>query len=370
MHYRSHLAYRASTPTIWQRTKTYVKKSFLRIILFLVVGNFLFSAGVNAFVVYSLFDIRSDYGCSKHDVREASESVVYLYGDEGSGSGFWVAPNVVLTNNHVVDYNPNMKLEAPDGEAHEVKVIATDTVRDLALLEVPNPPEYVEVIEFADTPPQLVEDVFAIGYPQDLNLTITEGVVSSVKRDDYDDRIYIQTDSAINPGNSGGPLVNMCGQVLGVNTYTLWDAQNIGFAITSDQVGKRVSEMLAAAQSASPEERVREYPSEEAEVVAKYYHTLYDGGLDKAYDFYSEARKQRLPYENWKKGFEKTVFITFKSVELTGRPNVVKVNFLTTERGENYQYITKEFGGEWSLVREGGVWKMDESNIKDLSQGI
>lgn len=303
--------------------------------------------------------------CTKSDAVKARESVAYIYGKSGSGSGFWVEPTTVLTNNHVVRYNSDLKARDFDGTERNARVIATDTVRDLALLEVGG--ESVTPLEWETENVKIADEVYALGYPENLDITVTKGIVSALKQDSHDDRMYIQTDSAINRGNSGGPLVNLCGKVVGVNTSALPGAQNVGFAIWSDQVQKRVREMLETSKKATITEQANGYPSDQAEVVAMYYDTLYEGDLERAYGFYSRARKGRLPYENWKKGFERTVFIRFKSVEITDNPNRVRASFSTTELGDGYHWITNEFSGEWTLVREDNRWKLDESNIKEIT---
>ncbi len=355
------------------KKKTSKVVTFFRTSWRIIFGiSFLISLMINIVVVVAVLlltnvpFLQDQIVCSRYSIADAAEKVVYVVGKQGSGSGFWVTPSIVLTNNHVVSFNEDIKVEDYDDNVYSATVIATDTVRDLALLEVPG--DHGRVLEWSTRGVGLAERVYAIGYPGNVHMTITEGIVSAFIQDDYDDRGYIQTDSAINPGNSGGPLVDKCGRVVGVNTYTLYDSENIGFAIDYEQVQKRAYELIEASQKATPEERVIGYPSEQAEVVAKYYDLLYAGELEKAYDYYAQSRKARLPYDNWKKGFDNTVSIRFKSVESTGTQNVIKVNFLTTERdATTYEWVTKEFAGEWTLVRENNVWKMDQSNIKEIT---
>lgn len=363
-----------------KRSVGFVKNSWLRLprkarvvtiytLVVLVIVNFIASLVLNIFagklLVEDIFGTDGEAQAAEkcaQDLADAVDETVYLQGKEATGTGFWVKPNLIVTNNHVVNYNEDLK--ALDGEVvwHNVKVIATDTVRDLALLEVEGNPG--KPMEWRTEPVSLMQEVYAIGFPNQMNPTVTKGIVSSYVQDQFDDRYYIQTDTAINPGNSGGPLIDSCGKVMGVNTSTLNDTQNIGFAIDGPIVQKRIAEMLTATEKATAQERQTGYPSDQAEVVAKYYDTLGQGKLQDAYNYYSATRKARLPYANWEVGLKRTYFITLKSVENTGSANTIKVNFIAGEFGDDFKLKVSEFSGTWTVVREDGVWKMDQSNIK------
>lgn len=308
----------------------------------------------------------ADLFCGSYDIASARDQVVYIAGEEGTGSGFWVAPNIVATNNHVVDYNDSIKVTDNQQNERSGTVIATDTVRDLALIHIDG--DSGPIVSWRQNPLGVAETVYALGYPGGTGLTITEGIVSAITNDPFDDRTYVQTDSAINPGNSGGILIDGCGRVVGVNTSTLAGSQNIGFAILGEQVQKRVTEMIDSTNKATAEEKFHQAPSDQAEVVAKYYNAISRQEMQDAYNYFSTTRKTKYQYDNWNKGFEDTYFIRFKSVETTSTPNIVKVNFITTDFGETWgEFITKEFSGEWFLVRENGLWKLSDSNIKDVT---
>jgi len=303
--------------------------------------------------------------CGMEDIESASASVVLIQGKEVDGSGFWVTPTIVMTNNHVVDHNPELVVD----KRFPATVLATDSLRDIALLSVTYvDPEPIPV-RVSDQPPRLADDVYVIGHPIGRNLTVSKGIVSALTNDDYDDRQYIQTDAAISSGSSGGPVVDKCGRVIGMATQTLRGAENVGYAITWSQLSLRMDQMLKALESSTREERELTYPSEQTEVVAKYYSTLGAGDLQAAYDFYSTARKARLPYDSWAKGLGKTVFIRLVDVRPGERTNMVKVHFYSTEEVEagTWEWRTGEFEGTWTLTREGGLWKMNESNIKDIT---
>jgi hypothetical protein len=267
-----------------------------------------------------------------------------------------------------VSFNPNLRVLDYGKSALAVRVLATDSVRDLAILEYTGESKYFLV--WRKKPVKIINEVYALGFPYNAkDISITKGIVSSFSRDDYDDREYIQTDAAFNPGNSGGPLVDECGRVIGINTMTIWNSENIGFATKASQIEKRIEEMVESGRKASPEEIAKSYPNEQIEVVAKYYDTLGQGILDEAYDFYSQKRQEDMPFENWKEGFGNTTFIRIKKIASGAEDNTVEVNFITTDFGEEFgDYITKEFSGVWVLSRENGLWKLNESDIKEITE--
>lgn len=332
-----------------------------------------------AFVVFIIFYSEpNSFGsrsifCGKQDIVKAIDGVVRVDGQDASGSGFWVGPDIVLTNNHVISFNRDFKVIDSGGITYASKILATDSVRDLALIRVSGGPD--KVLKWRAKPIELLDEVYAMGYPYNgKQISVTKGIVSSITKDEYDDREYIQTDAAFNEGNSGGPLVDECGRVVGLNTMTIWNSENMGFATKAAQVEGWIAEMLGKSKFASPEELAISYPSDQAEVVAQYYDTLGQGRLQEAYDFYSVKRKENIPFVSWQKGFTNTYFIRIKSVEsirgLSDRFSIVKVEFITTDFGDNWgEFITKEFAGDWTLVRENGLWKLDASNIEEVTEG-
>lgn len=159
---------------------------------------------------------------------------------EGTGSGVIVSANGhILTNNHVVEGADKLEVLLSDKRTLEAKVVGTDPKSDLAVLKV----EATGLVAapIGDSSLMQVGDwVVAIGSPFGLTQTVTSGIVSATNRDefritDYDD--FIQTDAAINPGNSGGPLLNLRGEVIGINTAIASQSggfNGIGFSIPSN----------------------------------------------------------------------------------------------------------------------------------------
>jgi serine protease Do len=154
------------------------------------------------------------------------------------GSGFIISKDgLVLTNAHVVLGRNIIIVTLDDGNKAVAKLIGADPILDLAVLRIPPLPEGHPSATLGDSDTvQIGEEVLAIGNPLGLEQTLTRGIVSGINRILPESPLsfmlpLIQTDAAINLGNSGGPLVNLCGEVIGINTSTIFPAQNIGFAV-------------------------------------------------------------------------------------------------------------------------------------------
>ena len=166
---------------------------------------------------------------------------------ESLGSGVIIDPSgIVVTNEHVIRGASAIHVLLADGRQLDAEVIGSDAENDLAVIKVPN--GKFTAAKLGNSSDVLIgETVVAIGSPMGLKKTVTVGVISAVGRTiKPQERTYtdlIQTDASINLGNSGGPLVNLDGEVIGINSAILASAQNIGFAIPSDKVRRIVNEL-------------------------------------------------------------------------------------------------------------------------------
>ncbi len=162
------------------------------------------------------------------------------------GSGFIIDKDgYIVTNNHVVENADKIKVILKDEKEYEAEIVGRDPNTDIALIRIKSGYN-MPVIKLGDSDALKVGQwVLAIGSPFGLEHTVTAGIVSAKGRvigsGPYDD--YIQTDASINPGNSGGPLINMSGEVVGVNTIIIAGGQGIGFAIPINMV-KGIVEQL------------------------------------------------------------------------------------------------------------------------------
>ncbi|RJR50989.1 MAG: PDZ domain-containing protein [Desulfobacteraceae bacterium] len=160
----------------------------------------------------------------------------------GIGTGMIVdSKGNILTNNHVVQGATEIKVLLSNGEEHSAEVVGTDPKTDLAVIRIPAEKSLPHV-KFGDSDKvKVAEWVMAIGHPRGLDQTVTQGIISAKHRTGITDpsgfQDFLQTDASINPGNSGGPLLNLGGEVIGVNTVIASESggsEGLGFAIPSN----------------------------------------------------------------------------------------------------------------------------------------
>ncbi|HEV8261242.1 MAG TPA: trypsin-like peptidase domain-containing protein [Burkholderiales bacterium] len=168
------------------------------------------------------------------------------------GSGFiFDREGLILTNSHVAFGRQTLYVSMDDGRVLPAKLIGADPIFDIAVIEIPKPDHGTlptAILGDSDKV-RIGEEVIAIGNPLGLDQTVTRGIISGLNRILPETPLslsepLIQTDAPINPGNSGGPLLNRCGQVIGINSAIIPNAQNIGFAIPSNLLKSVASALM------------------------------------------------------------------------------------------------------------------------------
>jgi len=188
------------------------------------------------------------------NVRPEKQKQQFGRETQGVGSGFvYDDRGHIVTNNHVVENASKIVVTFSDGVEAQAKVVGTDPQSDLAVIKVENT-GYRPLPKGSSGKLKVGELVMAVGSPYNLSQSVTTGIISAVDRNDlhiiesansYES--YIQTDAAINPGNSGGPLLNMEGQVIGVNSAIVTANRGndgVGFAIPIDMAGTIVDNLI------------------------------------------------------------------------------------------------------------------------------
>src|SRR6266508_1502902 len=198
--------------------------------------------------------IRRDYGLDPFEFFFRSRPQFRSPRDEtlvqnSLGSGVVVTnEGHIITNNHVVDQVDEIEVQLADGQTKKARLVGADSQVDLAVLKIDDPG--VKPLKLADSDAVQPGDfVLAIGNPFGFEETVTDGIISSKGRPNRTDFFggLIQTNAAINPGNSGGPLINLRGEVIGINTAiasTTGGSQGIGFAIPSNTVRTALESLL------------------------------------------------------------------------------------------------------------------------------
>ena len=231
-------------------------------------GELIVTNGNYAETVGEVTGIERSYDYSLIDIFEKSEeSVVQVNvlrgeSDGGMGSGFVYSDDgYIITNQHVVRDAQKVTVTFLDGEAYIGDVVGRDRDLDIAVVRVDPSNTYIQPIKIGDSSKLKVgEKIAAIGNPFGLSGSMTSGIVSQIGRllpqeSGYSIPDVIQTDAAINPGNSGGPLINMKGEVVGINTAiqsATGEFSGIGFAVPSNTVKKVVPILIEKGEFSHP----------------------------------------------------------------------------------------------------------------------
>jgi len=205
-------------------------------------------------------------------VNITSTAVAYdfFYGavpQQGMGSGFVIdSEGHILTNYHVIEGARQLEVTTSDKKKYKAQIVGTDQIHDLAVIQIPT--GSVPKAEIGDSKDLVVgQKVYAIGNPFGLSGTMTRGIISSIRslkgQHGFIDEA-IQTDAAINPGNSGGPLLNVRGQVIGINSMILTggaeQSAGIGFAIPINTAKAVLDDLVHLGRVRRPEMGVRTVP--------------------------------------------------------------------------------------------------------------
>lgn len=356
--------------------------SFIKIIFETIIYPFkglknliksIFILALIAYVLASLFVIfdyiNKEYGhygkflCAYGTSVRLKDSVVRVVGGYSEGSGFFVSENQVITNFHVIADEPSPKIIFPNGDFVTPEKITGDEDADLAILYIKdNHPD--KVLKFLE-PYGLVEEepLISAGYPLGTDLageaTVIKGNFITFRQSKYYPVAYVHTDINVVEGMSGGPLVDQCGEVVGINTLSLSgqslfvssdDVQRLLPGFTDQEITK-----IEVDPSESPEEAVR-----------AFYVYLKARRMREGFDLLSEEYLKKTDYEEWTNRFtdilDVQVYLS-KPYENTKDTAFVKFSTKNWNDGEvDYHY----YEGTWETVEEGGVYKMNKSKIKEI----
>lgn len=220
-------------------------------------------------------DLGADERATIDLFRNARESVVFISTRQrvadfwtrnvysvprGSGSGLvWDGAGHIVTNFHVIEGASEAQIQLADGRQFSATLVGVSSQLDLAVLKIGGAgftaPARVPIGTSSDL--QVGQNVFAIGNPFGLDWTLTKGIVSALDRslpneNGPDIRHLIQTDAAINPGNSGGPLLNLRGEVIGIDTAMAQGAENIGFALPINKAKRAIESVRKSGKISYP----------------------------------------------------------------------------------------------------------------------
>ncbi|MDO8549461.1 MAG: serine protease [Ignavibacteria bacterium] len=338
--------------------------------------NFLKSIFIIAVVLYllaSLFVIadylRTQYGwygkflCSFGAKENLQNSVVRIVGGYSEGSGFFISEDRIITNFHVIAYEPSPKIIFPDGSFVTPNKILGNEDADLAVLFTEN--RYPDRV--LPLPDNVLlrqdEPLIATGYPLGTSLvgkaTIVRGNFVDFRKSSKSPVVYLQTNISLVGGMSGGPIADQCGNVVGINTLSL---AGLSLYISADQVKTMVPSFtdqgitkIEVDPSKSPEEAVR-----------AYYTYLKARRMRDGFNLLSEEYLLKTNFQEWTSRFKDILDVNvIKSERYENTNDTAFVKFMT-KNWVNNETIVHYYEGTWQTVMEDDVYKMLKAKIVEV----
>jgi hypothetical protein len=305
----------------------------------------------------------------KESVEKVRRSVVRVVCGESEGSGFAIQKGgYILTNFHVVDAEPAPKVILPDNRFETAKVIIADKDADLAVIKIASDLPVVSFVRLSTLYP--VEEVLAIGYPLGGGLSgdsfVVRGAFSRYAKDKKNGMQYILTDITFVSGISGGPMINVCGEVVGINTSGLL-LGGMGIAISTDSILEKCRQMLAAKEPLKDVQKVNFEPEKNPlESVRCFYNYLKARKLEKAFELLSDNFVAGYSFEQWAWGYRPlldTTMVMIKPDKDVEHRIHVK---LSTKDLVGDEIVYKYFQGYWDVRRIGGKWLLFDPEIREV----
>ncbi len=308
--------------------------------------------------------------CNEKDtLQKIRQSVVRIVGGEGEGSGFAIKKDgFILTNYHVIDSEPAPKVVFSDNTFETGEVIMADKDADLAVVKIKKDIPLLKFAHLSSVCP--AEELFSIGYPLGGELSgesfVVRGSFSRSSKDKKNGVKYLLTDMTMIPGISGGPMINICGDVLGINTAGLV-LGGMGMAISSDTILEKYKKLSASKEPLKDVKKATfESNKNPLEAVRCFYNYLKVRKMEKAFDLLSENFVKGYSFDQWIQGYRPmldTSIITIKSDKK--KPNRILVK-LSTKDLIGDEIVYKYFEGYWDVKRIDGRWLLWAPRIDEV----
>ncbi|MCU0666973.1 MAG: serine protease [Candidatus Omnitrophica bacterium] len=308
--------------------------------------------------------------CNEKDtVQRVRQSVVRIIGGEGEGSGFVIKKDgFILTNFHVIDSEPAPKIILPGNTFETGEVIMVDKDADLAVIKIKKDLPVLRFARLASVCP--AEELLAIGYPLGGELSgesfVVRGAFSRSSKDKENGVQYLLTDMTMVSGISGGPMVNICGEVVGINTAGLV-LGGMGIAVSSDSIFEKYQKMSASKESLKDVKKMTFEPNKNPlEAVRCFYNYLKARKMEKAFELLSDNFVMGYSFEQWAWGYRPmldTSVIIIKSDKKI--PNRILVKLSTKDLIED-EIVYKYFEGHWDVRQINGKWLLWAPRIKEV----
>ncbi len=309
--------------------------------------------------------------CNERDtVEKARRSVVRVVGGEGEGSGFAIQKGgFILTNFHVIASEPAPKVILPDNTFETGQVIMADKDSDLAVIKIKKDLPALNLMRLDGMNP--AEEILAIGYPLGGSLpgesSVIRGSFSRCAKDKKNGIQYLQTDITMVSGISGGPMVNICGEVVGINTSGLL-LGGMGMAISSDSIKEKCHQMSISKKPCKDVRKIVFEPNKSAlEAVRAFYNYLKARRLEKAFELLSDNFVRGYSFEQWAWGYRPLLDTTIVMINPDKKiVNRIKVKLSTKDLVDD-EIVYKYFEGYWDVRQINGKWLLWDPEIREVN---
>lgn len=302
-------------------------------------------------------------------IEKVRRSVVRVVGGESEGSGFAIGKGgLILTNFHVIESEPSPKVILPDNTFETGQVIMADKDADLAVIKIDKDLPALKLARSDAISP--AEEVFSVGYPLGGSLpgesSVTRGSFSRFIKDRKNGVLYLNTDMTFVSGISGGPMVNISGEVVGINTAGLL-LGGMGTAITSDSIVEKCRDMAISKDPLKDVRKIIFEPDKNAlEAVRAFYNYLKIRRLEKAFELLSDNFVKGYSFEHWAQGYQPLLDTTIVYIKPDKKiANRINIKLSTKDLVDD-EIVYKYFEGYWDVRQVWGRWLLWKPKIKEV----
>ena len=338
-------------------------KNFLKsIVIFGIILYLLISLFVITDYLTKQYDYVGKFLCSFGTRNKLVNSVVRVVGENSEGSGFFIAPNQVLTNFHVIDGEPSPKVIFPDGNFTTPTNLLGNKDADLAVLFTKN--NYLNLVLplndklsiFNDEP--LIATGYALGTTIAGNATVLRGNFVSFRTQHNSPTGYVQTSISLVSGMSGGPLTDQCGKVIGINT--------MGLAGLSMFINGNDAKSLVPQFNNKDIAKVNVDPSKSPQdAVIAFYTYLKARRMQDGFNLLSTRYLTNTNYTEWTNRFTNILDVSvIKTDPYQNTKDTVHIKF-STKNWDNNDVTYHYYEGTWQTVKENGIYKMEKASIEE-----
>jgi hypothetical protein len=342
--------------------KNLLKSIFIAVVVVYVLATLVVIADYlqSRYGTYGKFLCTIEHYSLENDLKN---KVVRIIGGESQGSGFFITDIMVLTSFHVISSEPSPKIILTDGNFITPISMVGDQYSDLAVLTTSK--SYPDLVLPLQKSKMMFnnETLLAAGYPLGTNIkgeaTIEQGKFQAFRRSKKDYASYLQTDIDLIEGMSGGPLVEMCGEVVGVNTMglaglSMFVSAGSVYATIPNMSGKDIAKIT------------RDPAKSSEEAVVTYYTYLKQRRMEDGFKLLSQTYLQKTNFQEWTSRFTDILDVyVIKTEKVAKTTDTVYVKF-ATQNWVDQEIDDHYYEGTWQTVKEDGVYKMLKSKILEV----